>query len=55
MTLTTTSDGPRGGIALASDKLKQEGRGVDCKVGLDVTLRRGGGGGDGGGGGRRAS
>ena len=32
----TASDGPRGGIALASDKLKQEGRGADCKAGLDV-------------------
>lgn len=31
----TASDGPRGGIALASDKRKQEARGVDCNAGLD--------------------
>lgn len=48
----TTSDGVRGGIAIASDRLKQEGRGVDCKAGLDV--KPGSDGGDGGGGVRLA-
>ena len=32
----TTSGGPRAGIELASDKPKQEGKGLDCAAGLDA-------------------
>lgn len=44
-----TSDGPQGGMSLDGDKLHQQGRGLDCKSGVDGKP---GGGGEGGG--RRA-
>ena len=43
-TIYATSDGPRGGTAPASAEPKLEGRGVDCRAGLDAKLGGGGGG-----------